>query len=332
MLPREADPAENLDAVLGAGEEGLRRQRSRHRRGQRGLLPVVGAARRVPGHGGGLTGGDEHVGAAVLDGLELPDGPAELLADLGVRRGGVDAPVGPPGALGRHHDGGEVRHEPTVEVRQAALGSHGRTVDDDLTDPPGRVEAGQRLDRHVAAVQRVPAVTVRTGRRDHDQPGLGGAEHGSGTARQAHGAVAGGLGDDGGGTERDRTRGRAVAQPGEQGPPQRFSPAGGDGRAGQHGGQEGTGRHGPPQLLEHHGQLRQAEPLTPVGLADVQAEPTLFDQRRPECRQLLAVRVEEGAGHRRRAVGLGPAPHRVVERGVLLAHPYGHKSSSPSIR
>ena len=117
MLPREADATEHLDAVLGAGEEGLRRQCSRHRRGQRRLLPVVRAPRCVPGHGGGLTGGDEHVGAAVLDGLELPDGTTELLADLGMRRGGVDTPVGPPGALRRHHDGGEVRHDPTVEVR-----------------------------------------------------------------------------------------------------------------------------------------------------------------------------------------------------------------------
>ena len=61
----------------------------RHRGGDRGgeenWSPPPPRRGRRPSRGGGELGGDEHVGAVVLDRLEGGDHPAELLADLRTR-------------------------------------------------------------------------------------------------------------------------------------------------------------------------------------------------------------------------------------------------------
>ena len=102
MLPGEADAAVHLDAVLGASLGGGRCEGGGHRRGELVtgffVVPVllgrlVQSAGRIPHCGGCPHGGGEHLGAAVLDGLELADRPAELLADLRVLRGGVGGPA-----------------------------------------------------------------------------------------------------------------------------------------------------------------------------------------------------------------------------------------------
>ena len=49
-----------------------------------GFAVFVDRAGGVPYRRGGALGVRDHLGALVLDGLELADGPAELLADLGV--------------------------------------------------------------------------------------------------------------------------------------------------------------------------------------------------------------------------------------------------------
>ena len=62
---------------------------------------LVDGAGGVPDRGGGPLGLGDHLGALVLDGLELTDRPAELLADLGVRRRGVGGPARDADRLGR---------------------------------------------------------------------------------------------------------------------------------------------------------------------------------------------------------------------------------------
>jgi hypothetical protein len=59
----------------------------------------------------------------------------------------------------------------------------------------------------------------------------------------------------------------------------------------------------------------------------VEAEPPLLDQGGPKDRQLLALRIKQGAGHRRRAVRLAPTADTLVEGDVLLADAYRHARS-----
>ena len=99
MFPGEADAAVHLDAVLGGVQHGGGSQCGGNGRGElesrviRWVLAVfVDGASGVPHRGGCPFGVGDHQGALVLDGLELTDRPAELLADLGIRRRGVRRP------------------------------------------------------------------------------------------------------------------------------------------------------------------------------------------------------------------------------------------------
>ena len=81
VLPRVADAAEHLDAVLRAPERRLWRERRGGSEGHRGPCRtrlVVEGAGGVPDRSAGRLEGDEHLGHPVLHGLELPDRTAEL--------------------------------------------------------------------------------------------------------------------------------------------------------------------------------------------------------------------------------------------------------------
>ena len=100
VLPGEADAAVHLDAVLGAALRGDRRKRRGNRRGELesavfrvAFAGLVDGAGGVPHRRGGPLGVGDHLGTLVLDGLELSDRPAELLADLGVCRRGIGGPA-----------------------------------------------------------------------------------------------------------------------------------------------------------------------------------------------------------------------------------------------
>ena len=90
--------------------------------------PPVAAARAASHTArGGQLGGDDHVGAVVLDRLEHGDRAAELQALLGVRRRQLGALAGDADRLGREDHAGEVdEHAPRA-------GEHGgrRAVEGD---------------------------------------------------------------------------------------------------------------------------------------------------------------------------------------------------------
>ena len=79
----------------------------------------LAGAGRVPHRGARELGARQHVGAAVLHALELPDRPAELHAHLRVLGRGVDAPLRDADRLGREQHRGEVADPLGGEARRA---------------------------------------------------------------------------------------------------------------------------------------------------------------------------------------------------------------------
>ena len=132
VLPGEADAAVHLDAILRAALGGSRCQRRRHRGGELDFerrVPIVLAgfvdrAGGIPHGRGGPLGVGDHLGALVLDGLELTDRPAELLADLGVLRGRVGGPACDADGLG-----GQQRGYQRVRGDHAQVAQHGVVAD-----------------------------------------------------------------------------------------------------------------------------------------------------------------------------------------------------------
>ena len=167
VLPGEADAAVHLDAVLGAVLRGGGRQR----RGDRGgelesavfrtvFACLVDGAGGVPHRRGGPLGVGDHLGALVLDGLELPDRPAELLADLGVRRGGVGGPARDADRLG----GQQRRHQRTRERSGSGCSARGRRRPRRrwrAHGPPAAAGRRSRRARSPAARRRAPPTLRR---------------------------------------------------------------------------------------------------------------------------------------------------------------------------
>lgn len=148
VLPGEADTAEDLDAVLGAAVGGVQ-SRARGEGGDQcaGLRGLVRRAGGVPHQRAGLLDAYEHVGAEVFDALELSDGAAELLTDLGVRDGGVQRPGGGAACLGGEQDGREIADGPGVDAYGTGGGDE-YAVDADLGGGSGRVGAAVRAYGH----------------------------------------------------------------------------------------------------------------------------------------------------------------------------------------
>ena len=146
VLPREADAAEHLDAVLGRPHGGVGRHGRGQGGGERSLVRVGSGPCRVPRQCPRSLERREHVGAPVLHRLELADGPAELpaLERVGRRRG--HAPVDDPDRLGRH----EHRRQ-LCDPRPST--SRARPVPIPVTDATRRVGSrlARGLDRHVVS-------------------------------------------------------------------------------------------------------------------------------------------------------------------------------------
>src|SRR5713101_4155955 len=96
---------------------------------------------RVPDHGGGLLCRRQHPRAAVLDGLELPGWPAELMADLRIVSGGPGGPAGDAGCRGAEQDGGQAGDRAAVEAGEQPVRGQRDAVRTDPRDGAGEVEA-----------------------------------------------------------------------------------------------------------------------------------------------------------------------------------------------
>ena len=122
VLPREADAAVHLHVEVRAEVGGRDGQRGRDGGGVGELLAAAGRGTgRVPHRRGGQLGGDGHVGAVVLHGLEHGDRAAELQAGLGVLGGEVGRT---PGRRRRPRRRGSCGRRSTQ--RLAGTGEHAR--------------------------------------------------------------------------------------------------------------------------------------------------------------------------------------------------------------
>ena len=328
VLPREPDPAEHLDAVLGHVGKRVERHRASGGSRQHQLVAVVSVERqgRVPRHPARLLGGDEHVRTPVLHALELPDRAAELPADDGVRRRGVHAPTGAARRLGGGQGGGQVVDPSAIEAGQLVRhGDHG-SVEGEAGDPADGIKRLERGRRPGGAAHDAPALLAVHGDRHHDDVDDASAQHRTGGTRDDDGAVAARLavqrravGDASGGTTGGQLRQQrpvAVTRV--------------DGGARPHRREERTGGAGAPEALEHDRQLREPVPLAPHVLREVQAEPTEPGQLVPERRERLLGSVDRASHDGRSAPRVGEAADGVMQSEVVVADGNGHAALAPS--
>ena len=104
----------------------------------------------------------------MLDRLELADGPAELVPDLGVIRSGLDGPVGDSARLGAEQDRCETGHSGAVEAGQDPIGGHQRGVRPQIRQRPDEVDGVNGRHLEIGRVEQHPHLAVgRAGRCDH---------------------------------------------------------------------------------------------------------------------------------------------------------------------
>ena len=299
VLPGEADAAVDLDAVLGAvlgGDGGEGRGDGGGELEGAGLLTVVltasaflvDGAGGIPHRGGGAFGFGDHVGALVLDGLELADRATELFPDLGVGRGGVGGPPRNADALCREQRRDQRSGHRLRQVGQHAVVGHLDAVGAHVRDGAQRVDGGDRLDLELVGVEDHPLLARFDRDRQDQYRGLRGGGYGAGFAAD-HQAVTvprrGQCGADRVGG--DGLAGGQTAQHGGVGIVGRDQCAG-DGRR-----HEGAGHGAVAELGGDDGQFQDAEALPADRLGEVDALQALFGRRLPVGRR-VGDRVLEG--------------------------------------
>ena len=184
VLPREADAAERLHAVLAVRERGVERERRAARRSRHAspLSDSPHGAGRVPDRGARELGAGEHVGAAVLDALELADRPAELHAHLRVLGRGLDAPLRDADRFGGEEHGRELADPlrrdrrdgasapgAAVDLEPRALGGSGRRSASSVHGCGARSRSRTR-SRSISATTTSASAPPRTGSRGPRAP------------------------------------------------------------------------------------------------------------------------------------------------------------------
>ena len=291
VLPREPDPAVQLDVLLRAHDE--RGKRLRRGDGDR-ELELGGAglgARRVPRGRGGELGGDEHVGGLVLDRLEHSDHPPELLAHLGVLARHGHARRGTTRRLG----GGEEATEHDCGVAGAGEDAVGGRLrgEGDRAHASGGV--GVRRDRDGDLVAGGDHEIVAAG--EEEQVGEPGAED------EVRGVV-----------EPDRAAHGAVGQPGQVCGPLRVAARGGEHARRPDRREEGAGRDRRAQRLDHDHELGEPEAGAAMGFGQVETEPAEVGHLLPRRGERLLGGVEQRPGL---GAGAGALEERVGDAGEL---------------
>ena len=276
---------------------------------ERVRVSVVDGARRVPHRGAGELGAGEHVGAAVLHALELPDRATELPPLLRVlarscrRTTATRRPRRPRRAPRRGR----------APSRRATAGEHATgagTVASTVTSATRRVRStvGRSVRVELAARSTThPSATGATSRsaRWPESTGSSVPLHAGARRRPARLGVSAPV-------ERDGADQATAARPGPRVAAATAAPASTarcSTAAAEHVGEERPGAQRAAELLEHHHEL--GEPVRPRRRAPRRrASPSqpCATSVGPERRERLGFSSSVRPRHRRRAVALDPAP------------------------
>jgi hypothetical protein len=267
----------------------------------------------------------------VLDRLELTDRPAELNPHGGVVGRRPHAPLGdteglgPGEQLGQADQGSGIGGAPGAG-RQPPPGPDVDPVEPDLRQPAGGVEAGQRLDLEVGAIDHAPCRGVTSGNREHEPVGQRATPDAAGAPRHPPRVVDHQLAGEGQAADHGPVHQRAGQA--------RVAGPAFDRHRRDHRRQQRPRCASAPQLLEHHRQLGDAVALAAVLDAHRQAEPTHVGDLGPPRRQRVGLAVHAGGRAARRlearprlgqqAAGLGPAAHGRRQLGVVVGDGQSH--------
>ena len=345
MLPREADAAQGLDALLGQKALAVSGRGLGHGHGQRPPVVVLRYGQRGEvAQGPGPLQGDVHVGELVLHGLEGPDGDAELLAHLGVPESHVEDALAGAQGLDRHRCSGLLQgpaQRPHDLLRprwtEHAIGTDLRAVQGDRRVGAGGVEGrdglgangGLRDDEQPDAVGADRPLQPcghheLVGRAAVQHPTLRPRERPGASPRPCHRGhvlrrpAASGLGD----AQRARQPpGGHLGQEPEALALRRRLPHRRDEL--RHRGGERAGRDDAAQLLHQHGQLDVAQPQPSAVLRDGEPGPVEGDHLRPQRpgrRALLHHVPHEAHGALPRQHGAYGRPQLLLVVGELEVH------------
>ena len=264
----------------------------------------------------------------MFDGLELSDRPAELLADLGVLRGGVGSPPGHPDGLGRQQRAHQGPGVVSAEVGQQAVGTDLDGVGPHVGGRSQRVDAFDRLDLEVGGIQHHPLLAALDGHRQHEDRGLRSGGNSAHLAPDDQGFVLVSTALFGGGqTGVDRVGGDGVAGS-QAGQPAGLGVVGGDQCAGDGRGHEWAGYRAVAEFGKHDREFEDPEALPTGGLRQMHTVQALVGGGLPVLRRVRDGRLQRRVQHLGGDDPLDQGSHRIGEVDVLGIDRDRHRCSS----
>ena len=280
---------------------------------------LVDGAGGVPHRGGRPLRIRDHLRALVLDGLELPDRPAELLADLGVGRCGVGRPPRHPDRLGgqqrRHKRAGKC----AAQIAQHPVVTDLDGVRADVRERSQRVDTADRLDLQCGGVEHHPLLAAVDRHRQHQHRGLRGSGHGPHLAADDKTVTVAGGGQPG----VDRVRGDNLARR-EVVQQLGLRVVRGDQRAGDRGRHERAWHCAVAELGEHDRQFEDAEALSTNGFGEMNTSQALLGGGLPVRRRVRDRRLEGLVQNVRRCHPRHQGANRIGQVVVLRIYCDGH--------
>ena len=255
----------------------------------------------------------------MLDGLELTDRPAELLADLGVRRRGVGGPARDADRLGRQQGGHQRTGQRAAQVAQHAIVADLDGVGAHMRQRSQRVDAVDGLDLQLVGVEDHPLFAAVDRHRQHQHRRLRGRGNRAHLAADDQAVAVPGGGQAGvDGVRGDHLAGGQVVQQLGVGVVR------GDQRAGDRRRDERAGHRAVAELGEHDGELEDAETLSANGFGQVHALQALLGGGLPVRRRVGDGRLQRLVQNLRRRHPRHQGPDRIGQVVVLRSDRDGH--------